>query len=70
MYFYEKDGAELILNTVGEKGLLTKEGLALYRVAERVPLKSEFRGKTIYTNPAPAIGGTLITFFLQLLEQS
>ena len=70
MYFYEKDGAELILNTVGEKGLLTKEGLALYRVAERVPLKSDFRGKTIYTNPAPSAGGTLITFILQLLERS
>ena len=70
MYFYEKDGAELILNTVGEKGLLTKEGLALYRVADRVPLKSDFRGKTIYTNPAPSAGGTLITFILQLLERS
>ena len=27
-------------------------------------------GKTIYTNPAPATGGTLITFALQLLERS
>ena len=69
-YFYAGDGAELILGTIGENGLLTKECLAQYRVIERQPLKSKFRGKTIYTNPAPAIGGTLITFALQLLEQS
>ncbi len=69
-YFYERDGAELILNTVGQKGLLTKECLTLYKVIERFPLKSKLNGKTIYTNPAPATGGTLITFALQLLERS
>jgi len=69
-YFYEGDGAKMILETIGEKGLLTKESLTQYKVIERNPLKSKFHGKTIYTNPAPATGGTLITFFLQLLQQS
>jgi gamma-glutamyltranspeptidase/glutathione hydrolase len=69
-YFYQGDGAELILNTVGQKGFLTKECLARYKVVERSPLKSNLMGKTIYTNPAPATGGTLITFALQLLERS
>ena len=26
--------------------------------------------KTIYTNPTPSVGGTLITFTLQLLEKA
>ena len=69
-YFYEGDGAELILNTVGQQGLITRECLSQYTVVERQPLKSQFRGKTIYTNPAPATGGTLITFALQLMDQS
>ena len=69
-YFYEGEGAGLILKTIGQKGLMTRECLAQYRVIERQPLKSKFGGKTIYTNPAPSIGGTLITFALQLIEQS
>ena len=69
-FFYKGDGSKLILGTVGEKGLLTKESLESYRVVERTPLKSNFHGKTLYTNPIPSLGGTLITFTLQLLERS
>ena len=69
-YFYEGDGADLILNTIGEKSLITRECLASYGVIERVPLKSSFRGKTIFTNPPPSNGGALITFLLKLLDQA
>ena len=68
-YFYKGLGREYILNTVGEKGLLTADCLANYSVVERKPLPSHFNGKIIYTNPAPSIGGTLITFTLQLMER-
>ena len=69
-FFYKGDGAKLILDTLAPYGLLTPESLANYTVAERVPLKSEFNGKTVYTNPTPSVGGTLITFTLQLFEKS
>ncbi len=69
-FFYKEEGSKLILKTVGENGLLTEECLANYEVVERTPLKSQFNGKTLYTNPTPSPGGTLITFTLQLLEQS
>lgn len=69
-FFYTGDGSKLILDTLAEKGLITAESLADYKVVERVPLKSTFNGKTVYTNPAPSIGGTLITFTLQLLEKA
>ena len=68
-FFYEGDGANLILKTIGEKSLITKECLASYGVVERAPLKSSFKGKTIYTNPPPSNGGALITFLLKLLDQ-
>ena len=68
-YFYKGLGQEYILNTVGERGLLTADCLANYSVVERKPLRSHFNGKTIYTNPAPSVGGTLITFTLQLMER-
>ena len=69
-FFYKGRGSSYILNTVGQSGLLTADCLANYKVVERVPLKSRFNGKTIYTNPTPSVGGTLITFTLQLLERA
>ena len=69
-FFYEGDGADLVLKTIGEKSLITRECLASYSVVERSPLKSNFRGKTIYTNPPPSNGGALITFLLKLLDRA
>jgi len=69
-YFYKGEGAQFILNTIGSGGLITKECLSNYKVVERKPLISHFNGKTIYTNPTPSVGGTLITFTLQLLEKA
>ena len=69
-FFYKGEGAKLILDTLAPNGLLTAESLANYKVEERVPLKSTFNDKTIYTNHTPSVGGTLITFTLQLLEKA
>ncbi len=68
-FFYNGEGSKYILNAVGSKGLLTADCLKNYTVVERVPLKSRFNGKTMYTNPAPSVGGSLIAFTLQLLKQ-
>ena len=40
-------------------GLVTAEDLAAYAVVEREPLRLEYRGSTILTNPPPAFGGAL-----------
>ncbi len=69
-FFYKGKGAKLILDTLAPNGLLTALSLSNYRVVERIPLKSKFNDKTIYTNPTPSVGGTLITFTLQLLEKA
>lgn len=69
-FFYQGDGAAFILETLESGSLLTADCLANYEVVERAPLKSIFNGKSIYTNPTPSVGGTLITFSLQLLEKA
>ena len=50
-------------------GLLKREDLSNYKVIERTPLKTDFNGKIIITNPMPSPGGTLIAFTLQILSK-
>lgn len=69
-YLYKGDGATLLLDYLQPHGLLTRESLANYKVIERQPLRMNFQGYSIYTNPAPSIGGTLIAFLLNLYERS
>ncbi|MER2598206.1 MAG: gamma-glutamyltransferase [Caldilineales bacterium] len=49
-------------------GLLTAQDLQRYRVRQRRPLASRFRGIEVLTNPPPSRGGLLITFTLRLLD--
>ncbi len=67
--FYEGELAERILEGFGARGLFTAEDLAAYRVVERRPLRLDYRGRTVYTNPPPSSGGTLIAFALKLIER-
>jgi gamma-glutamyltranspeptidase/glutathione hydrolase len=54
----------------GHGGLVTHEDLAAYRVVDRVPLRVEYRGVTLLTNPPPSSGGALIALALREMEQS
>ncbi|MEN8140452.1 MAG: gamma-glutamyltransferase [Thermodesulfobacteriota bacterium] len=49
-------------------GLLTAQDLGQYRVLERQPLRSSYRGKNLLCNPPPSMGGTLLAQALSLLE--
>jgi gamma-glutamyltranspeptidase/glutathione hydrolase len=50
-------------------GLLTKQDLAQYQVIEREPLRYQYRGVELLTNPAPSFGGGLIAVALELLSR-
>ena len=68
--FYEGDIARQIDRDMKEgQGLLTYEDLASYKVIERKPLLTVYRGYTLLTGPPPSLGGSLITLSLGLLEQ-
>lgn len=50
-------------------GSLSFEDLAAYETIARVPVRADFRGRQVLTNPPPSSGGILIAFALELLER-
>jgi gamma-glutamyltranspeptidase/glutathione hydrolase len=50
-------------------GLVTATDMAEYRVIERRPLRTQFRGRTVLTNPPPSSGGVLIAAALSHLDR-
>ncbi|BAU45046.1 gamma-glutamyltransferase [Leptolyngbya sp. O-77] len=68
--FYEGDIAHaLVKDSQTRGGYLSLEDLRQYRVIERSPLMTRYRGTTLVTNPPPSSGGCLIAFALALLSQ-
>jgi gamma-glutamyltranspeptidase/glutathione hydrolase len=67
--FYQGDIAHQLVNDCQEfGGYLTLDDLKHYRVIERQPLTVNYRGNTLFTNPPPSSGGTLIAWALKLLS--
>ena len=69
-YFYEGPGLKVILDSLKNKSYLTKSDFVNYKVFKRSPLSLELNGHTIYTNPPPSYGGSLIIFLLKLMNES
>jgi len=68
---YRGEAAERISAWVCERGgLISIEDLAAYRVIERDPVRTRYRGRDVLTNAPPSSGGILIAFALDLLERS
>lgn len=69
-FLYTGDVAAAVSDWVLERGgLLTREDLASYAVAEREPARARFRGREVLTNPPPSSGGILIADALGILER-
>ena len=67
--FYAGDVARQLVKDCQEKGgYLTLEDLMSYQVIVREPLAVNYRGSTLFTNPPPSSGGSLIAFGLELLS--
>ncbi|MFO8074547.1 MAG: gamma-glutamyltransferase [Actinomycetota bacterium] len=67
--FDEPGLAARIAQEVGEAGgLLTAEDLAAYTVVERDPLRVDYRGARLVTNPPPSFGGALVGHALAALD--
>ncbi len=60
--------ADALLAMTADGGLLTPADLAAYRVVERTPLETQWRGRRVLTNPPPSFGGTLIAAALDRLD--
>jgi gamma-glutamyltranspeptidase/glutathione hydrolase len=69
--FYEGAIADRIVHDMSAgqgQGLLTLQDLAAYRVIERRPLRADYRGFQLLSNPPPSFGGSLIALSLKLLN--
>ena len=67
--FYRGETARLLIDGVrAEGGEWTAEELAAYRVAEREPIRFDYRGWEIVTAPPPSSGGIALAQMLQILE--
>jgi gamma-glutamyltranspeptidase/glutathione hydrolase len=67
--FYQGEIAHQLVKDCQEfGGYLTLEDLKNYQVIIKKPLKINYRGHDLLTNPPPSSGGALIAFTLKLLE--
>src|SRR5712671_2649893 len=67
--FYKGDIAQRIAATVKSGGgILTEQDLAAYKVRDREPLESTYRGHRIVTMPPPSSGGMILVGLLNVLE--
>lgn len=66
--FYRGEVADKIGRACEEGGgHLTRQDFQRYRVQVRRPLSTSFRASRVWSNPAPASGGLMVAFALQML---
>jgi len=68
--FYEGELAGRIVKAFDKTGgILSKEDLAAYKVKDRVPVKTEYRGNRVLSMPPVSGGGVTLLQMLNMLEQ-
>ena len=66
--FYNELAQEIEKDMMEGQGMLTAKDLEEYKVIERRPLVTTYRGHTFLTNPPPSFGGWLISLGLRCLD--
>jgi gamma-glutamyltranspeptidase/glutathione hydrolase len=67
--FYEGETAKYIADQMRkEGGIITEADLARYKAVWREPVKSTYRGYTLFTMPPSSSGGVTVTETLNILE--
>jgi gamma-glutamyltranspeptidase/glutathione hydrolase len=67
--FYRGEAADTLVAEIRRGGgIITKEDLARYRPVWRTPLRSTYRGYTLFSMPPSSSGGVTITETLNILE--
>jgi gamma-glutamyltranspeptidase/glutathione hydrolase len=69
-FLYDGDVAAAVSDWLLDRGgLVSREDLATYDVAEREPVRVRYQGREVLTNPPPSSGGILIADALGILER-
>ena len=69
-YFYNGRGLDYIINHCENNSHLSRKDFNSYIAYNRNPVKIDYNGYQILTNPSPSFGGSLIIFLLKLLSDS
>lgn len=68
--FYEGETAAKLINAVKDAGgIMTLDDLKNYKVVEREPVRSKYRGYEVVSMPPPSSGGVHIIEMLNVLQQ-
>jgi gamma-glutamyltranspeptidase/glutathione hydrolase len=68
--FYEGEVAEAVARCMAALGgAITPEDLRAYRTVVRDPIRVDYRGHDVLTNPPPSAGGILIAYVLAMLDR-
>ena len=65
--FYDGEVGSLLLEELGDGGIITKEDFDAYEVKERTPVEGLYRGYKIVSMPPPSSGGVHIIQILNIL---
>lgn len=68
LFYRGEIAAALAEASASTGGHLRREDLEGYRCVVRTPLRLDYGSATLFTNPPPSLGGSLIAFALDLLE--
>jgi gamma-glutamyltranspeptidase / glutathione hydrolase len=69
--FYSGDiGAAVVEWIAARGGALGRSDLLAYEAIERAPVRVDYRGHDVYTNPPPSAGGILLGYSLSLLARA
>lgn len=60
---------ELAIASAASGGVVNHQDLSRHEVIEREPMRAEYRGATVLTNPAPSLGGRLVAAQLAALAE-
>ena len=69
-FFYNGEGSDIICEFYKSSGYINKKNLNSYKTQIRKPISTNVGEYSIFSNPAPAYGGSLMIFLLNLLKQS
>jgi gamma-glutamyltranspeptidase / glutathione hydrolase len=70
-WIYRGDGAQAVSEwLIARGGMVSADDMEAYRVIERDPVRTAYRGREVLTNAPPSSGGILIAYALALLERT
>ena len=70
VYIFSQESIFFLILSIVSSGYINKQNLLNYKTKIRIPTSIQIGEYTVFTNPAPSFGGSLIVFLLKLFKDS